>query len=919
MDTLPPGGPRYLVLTGCVVDLGARVARWPDGERGLTGTETRLLAHLASTDGRAVPTEELLRDVWGYSGGVISRTVKTTVGRLREKVEVCPAEPHHIVTVSGAGYRFVGLGDGAPSRVLETTLPPGPRTADPSAGGAPRRAEGRWPEPAPPRSPLHGRDAQIAELCAGFGPGLVTLAGPAGYGKTAVARAVAAWARSEGLAVGWVAAGSVGDADAFVGAVSQALGLSAPDGGGARALRSLAAALGEAGPALIVLDDGGALGPVLEQWAGALQIAAPRLALWVTAHEPLRLPGERVVVVGPLSLSAAGALLRARLPTAPAPGWEDDASLGPILTALGGSPLAIELGVAWADVYSPASWLARFGGLLDLPGDDRLDRPVRHRSLDAAIESSLAWLDDEHRKAMAALAAFSAPFTMEAAAVVLGVDAGHAARVVRTLVQRAQLFREGGPKGPVFRVPAGVGAWLRRRGVEDDGLARFAQWCARWGSAEVLARLDAAASTEDVSELGAAAPDLRRALSWALDSRDPCWPKLVAGSAVLVEFGLEGPATLERVAAWLEAWAGVVSKDDLAFAHGRLLRVHVRRPIPSYLPPEFDPSSTTAALDASLLRAEWLATHDPEAALERSTAARQAAEERDDPLQLAGALLLDGVLRYSSGVPEDAESAWLDARKRYQVAGHRRGEAEALRHLGILHLDRGRPVRARSCFDAAQALLAGSADRRAAGTVIADLALVESLCGDVAGSRARLSSCVELARAIGDSALLGEALCRTAHLDLAAAEASRAKEGFERAYLVAVSAALPDLKSRSLVGLAMVDLDQGFVDRARARAEEAAELARGLRSLVLHALAETVLGGTFAATGDLHSARAAFTAAEGRLGAARHRLLLMDLYDRWIEAEAGAGDFSGAEALVVRARQAAELSVVDMPLGVDGR
>ena len=79
----------------------------PTGERiALTPIECRLLAWFIANPGRVVSREELLREVWGYAGGVRSRTVYTTIGRLRQKIERDPQKAEILVTDPG-GYRLV--------------------------------------------------------------------------------------------------------------------------------------------------------------------------------------------------------------------------------------------------------------------------------------------------------------------------------------------------------------------------------------------------------------------------------------------------------------------------------------------------------------------------------------------------------------------------------------------------------------------------------------------------------------------------------------------------------------------------------------------------------------------------------------------------------------------------------------------
>ena len=49
---------------------------------------------------------ELIEEVWGYPGSVVTRTVDTHVAELRRKLEANPAEPRFILTVPRVGYRL---------------------------------------------------------------------------------------------------------------------------------------------------------------------------------------------------------------------------------------------------------------------------------------------------------------------------------------------------------------------------------------------------------------------------------------------------------------------------------------------------------------------------------------------------------------------------------------------------------------------------------------------------------------------------------------------------------------------------------------------------------------------------------------------------------------------------------------------
>lgn len=72
----------------------------------LTKTEFRLLCELAQNPGRVFSRESLLDNVWGHDYFGDGRLVDVHIRRLRMKVEVDPANPRHVVTVRGLGYRL---------------------------------------------------------------------------------------------------------------------------------------------------------------------------------------------------------------------------------------------------------------------------------------------------------------------------------------------------------------------------------------------------------------------------------------------------------------------------------------------------------------------------------------------------------------------------------------------------------------------------------------------------------------------------------------------------------------------------------------------------------------------------------------------------------------------------------------------
>lgn len=72
-----------------------------------TAQEFKILKFMVQNPERVISREELLNVVWGYQHYPTTRTVDTHMLKLRQKLESDPANPSHIVTVHGVGYKFV--------------------------------------------------------------------------------------------------------------------------------------------------------------------------------------------------------------------------------------------------------------------------------------------------------------------------------------------------------------------------------------------------------------------------------------------------------------------------------------------------------------------------------------------------------------------------------------------------------------------------------------------------------------------------------------------------------------------------------------------------------------------------------------------------------------------------------------------
>jgi two-component system alkaline phosphatase synthesis response regulator PhoP len=73
----------------------------------LTLMEAKLLRHLIRQNGRTVSRKSILEDVWGVREDTDTRAIDNFIVRLRRYLEDNPANPHHLLTVRGVGYRFV--------------------------------------------------------------------------------------------------------------------------------------------------------------------------------------------------------------------------------------------------------------------------------------------------------------------------------------------------------------------------------------------------------------------------------------------------------------------------------------------------------------------------------------------------------------------------------------------------------------------------------------------------------------------------------------------------------------------------------------------------------------------------------------------------------------------------------------------
>ena len=89
------------------VDRTARLVRRAGAEVHLTPIEYRLLSVLMANAGRVLTHRQLLREVWGPSHAEQSHYLRIYMGHLRQKLEVDPTQPQHLLTETAVVYRLV--------------------------------------------------------------------------------------------------------------------------------------------------------------------------------------------------------------------------------------------------------------------------------------------------------------------------------------------------------------------------------------------------------------------------------------------------------------------------------------------------------------------------------------------------------------------------------------------------------------------------------------------------------------------------------------------------------------------------------------------------------------------------------------------------------------------------------------------
>lgn len=282
---------------------------------------------------------------------------------------------------------------------------------------------------------------------------VVTLVGPGGIGKTALAVAAAQRVRLEHGA--WLVDLTEITTDQDV-PQAVAAAVRVEEGPGRSLSESIVLALSSL-RALLVLDNCEHVVDGAARLAQAVADGCPQVRVLATAREPLGLNHghERLVAVTPLPAAGAGADLFADRANALTAAFTMDAArevIEEICRCLDGLPLAIELAAAQTVSHTPPEIRERLDDQLGLLVGGRRTGADRHRTMRATIQWSYRLLTVAEQDLLQRLSVFTGPVDRAGAAAVAAGSGLDVNDVLHTLVQRSMVTAGPGLFGQQFRL-----------------------------------------------------------------------------------------------------------------------------------------------------------------------------------------------------------------------------------------------------------------------------------------------------------------------------------------------------------------------------------------------------------------------------------------------------------------------------------
>ena len=441
------------------------------------------LIALMSRPNEVVSKWDLMARVW--PGMAVEETnLRFHVAALRKALGDGKDGARYITTLSGRGYCFV-----APiSRANAAAKPqPSPRVNLPPVK-LPNRLQR-----------MVGRDDAIATVSERLMTSrFVTIAGPGGVGKTAVAIAIAHdLLDTFADASHFVDLAALSDPDLVITSILLMLGLPAET---EDPLPALLAHLRDK-RMLLILDNCEHVIAAAAPLAAEIFHAAPHVHILATSREPLRVEGEQVYRLAPLAvppdnpaLTAAAAqtysALQLFLERAMAGGAQitlDDrnaAIVAGICRQLDGMALAIELAAGRVEAYGLEQTAALLDERLNLLWQGQRTAPARQKTLQATLDWSYGLLSNTERLVLRRLAVFAGHFTIDAALDIVPderVDRARLFDAIDSLVAKSMVAPR--PIGAMmrYRLLDTTRAYLLETEPDDAALsARHATYYRRW-------------------------------------------------------------------------------------------------------------------------------------------------------------------------------------------------------------------------------------------------------------------------------------------------------------------------------------------------------------------------------------------------------------------------------------------------------
>jgi predicted ATPase/class 3 adenylate cyclase len=549
--------------------------------------------------------------------------------------------------------------------------------------------------------PLVGRERELDEIRTLISDGvrLVTLTGSGGTGKTRLALQAAAELSDEFVdGVYFVALAPLRDAGMVFATIAEVVGVQ-PDDDLVGALRSKRM--------LLVLDN-------LEHLLGIASVVADVLVgettVVATSRTPLRLSGEREVVVDPLADEAGIELFVSRA-VAAGRAVTADATVAAVCRRLDNLPLALELAAARVKLLPPSVLLQRLDSVLSLLTGGGADRPARQQTLRATIEWSHDLLDSEAQMALRRLAVFRGSFTLETAEAITGASLDD----LGVLVDHSLLKPVGEER--FFQLET-IRDYAREQLTEAGEDTEIGLRHAR----HYLAQL----TEQDRHVFG---PQRGALLSWFEEEEDNL-------RAALDRLETLAPAEAAETATLLAGYW--LPRNQLVEARNRIRRILASASLPAGL---------RAPLLSALADGEARAG-DHDAAHAVATEALAAAEEANDRKTIGATLYTLAILALDQGRLEEAADTLTRALE--QGAGDPWTEALLYAGRAAVATRTGRDDEARSDFQAARTGFRASGDEANEASCAIQLAELELFVGDFEAAAATARPALDWARAAGD-------------------------------------------------------------------------------------------------------------------------------------------------------------------------